>query len=871
MMSCVMPCTSATPVASTAADATQQPTKEQQLLLRESTTNMALMFEAMSDELLETAANNGEPMELSRDEHRGAVVAAVATIAAAPAPAAGKLLDQTPPADADTVVTTQPATNIYEGDYKLTDALIADIRSRPVNFGFNGLGEMVFLRTYSRLKPDDTKESYHDCVERVIRGTFQMQLEHHRRLHGHATFEDLIMLNNYAARMGPRILDMMFTPPGRGLWAMGTSIVQEKRLYAALNNCAFVSTRDIEKDPAKPFVFLMDASMLGVGTGFDLKGADKVRVYQPSSTRLCTYVVPDSREGWVESVRDQLESYLLPPTASLCNWMEGELVHADTPHLVFDYSLIRPAGEQLKCFGGTSSGHDVLKQLHERIDVILSRAAARDSSVMSAKDILDIMNSIGVCVVAGNVRRTAEIAFGEATCEEYMDAKDYKKHPERADIGWASNNSIIAEVGMDYRPVARRILYNGMGEPGLFWLKNARQYGRMGRERDFKDIYVLGGNPCLEQSLEPYELCCLVETMLNRHACGMNLRDPAQMRQALHEFKDTLELAHMYAKTVTLGEVHWPESREVMMRNRRIGVSLTGVQQFVAEHGLHALRTFCELGYEHLVQCDVRLSHLWQVPQSIKLTSIKPSGTVSLLSGSTPGMHWPIAECYERRMRLSADNSLLPLLRSKGYIIEDAEVKRIVVPPLIHNDELTELTLRVRSENPYANVRMNNSITHLIVYDPRSKVVVFPVDAGVGVRSQSQVSPSEQVSMAIVLQHYWADNQVSVTVSFDADKTTVEDIVSLLEMAEDNLKGLSMMPMAHNYPQPPYTPITRQQYNECLREQQERAAAYVAENHSTPPMAALQHEDGHGAMYCDGDACEMQRATLSSSSIDAFN
>jgi ribonucleoside-triphosphate reductase len=94
-----------------------------------------------------------------------------------------------------------------------------------------------------------------------------------------------------------------------------------------------------------------------------------------------------------------------------------------------------------------------------------------------------------------------------------------------------------------------------------------------------------GGNPCLEQTLESFELCCLVETFPFRHT-------------EQSDYEDTLRSAMLYAKTVTLGRTHWPKSNRVMMRNRRIGCSISGVSQFVAERGLDNLKDWLESGYD---------------------------------------------------------------------------------------------------------------------------------------------------------------------------------------------------------------------------------------------------------------------------------
>ena len=122
--------------------------------------------------------------------------------------------------------------------------------------------------------------------------------------------------------------------------------------------------------------------------------------------------------------------------------------------------------------------------------------------------IVDLMNHIGKCVVSGNVRRTAEIAFGDPDSAEYIDLKNYEVNPARAEYGWTSNNSVFAELGMSYDSVCERVAING--EPGFAWLENMRAYGRMADPPNHTDYRVMGGNPCLEQSLESYEMCCLV-------------------------------------------------------------------------------------------------------------------------------------------------------------------------------------------------------------------------------------------------------------------------------------------------------------------------------------------------------------------------
>ncbi|CAM9251274.1 unnamed protein product [Laminaria digitata] len=616
--------------------------------------------------------------------------------------------------------------------------------SKPV-FGFNGLGELVYQRTYARYLGDDSddREEWYQTVERVVNGTFSMQKEW---MLSQGMPWDEQEAQKTAQEMYRRMFAMKFLPPGRGLWAMGSKLTTERRLYAALNNCAFVSTKDLAEDPTAPFCFLMDAAMLGVGVGFDTKGAGTIDVVAPGSAEgvdapgeTC-FVVDDSREGWRDALKAVLESYFFGRNAP-----------------ALDTSQLRPAGAPIRGFGGVSQGSAPLVELMASVKASLDPLVGKPLSVTA---IVDIMNKVGVCVIAGNVRRTAEIAFGDAGSEEYIDLKNYEKNPDRVGFGWASNNSVLAKLGMDYTKICERIEQNG--EPGFAWLENMRQYGRMGDEKNHRDARAMGGNPCLEQTLESFEMCCLVETFPDKH-------------ESLEDFLETLRFAFMYAKTVTLGGTHWDKTNEILYRNRRIGCSMSGLAQFVASRGLGTLQEWCEEGYIAVSNIDKELSGHFNIPTSIKTTSIKPSGTVSLLAGATPGMHYPESRFYLRRVRISADAHVLGALRDAGYRLEPSAT------------------------------------------DPEGTVVVeVPVDAGEGMRTARDLSIWEQLSFAAFLQRYWADNQastVSCTITFDPE-TEGQHLAHALDYFQYQLKGVSFLPRIDYgaFPQMPYEAISEEQY-----------------------------------------------------------
>lgn len=650
--------------------------------------------------------------------------------------------------------------------FTLDKEFVEAFKNKNPNFGFNGLGEITFYRTYSRLKEDGENEDWADCIERVVNTTYSIQ-KTHIKLSRLKWKEDKAQKS--AQEMFTRIFEHKFHPPGRGFWAMTPELI-EKVGGMALNNCAFISTTDLDKNSTYPFEFLMDVSMLGVGCGFDVKGAGKLKIIKPENKEV-VYVIPDSREGWVKSLKLALLSFFDEKYSAIS----------------FDYSLIRPYGVPIKTFGGVASGHAPLKRLHESIIEVLTPLIG---GTITETAIVDIMNMIGVCVVSGNVRRTAEISFGSS--EEFMDLKNFDKNPKRNDWqtgwGWTSNNSIFAELGQDYSNVAERTRLNG--EPGYEWLENAQNYGRMCENANYKDVKALGGNPCLEQTLESGEVCNLVETYPIHH-------------DSTDDYLRTLKFAYLYAKTITLVSTHNEDTNDVMLRNRRIGLSQSGIIMYIEKFGLHKYKELCELGYEKIQYYDKVYSDWFKIPKSIKTTSIKPSGTVSLLAGVTPGMHYPENTTYIRRIRLAKSSKLLPKILNAGYFVED------VVNDLSGTTCVVEIPVKLE-----------------------------------GIRKLSDVSMWEQVSLASFLQKYWADNQVSCTVTFKKEEG--KDIERALNYFQYELKGISFLPKLEygEYAQMPYEEITEEVYMERVK--------------TLKPINFNELSfDSVVSKFCDNDSCEI--------------
>lgn len=1020
--------------------------------------------------------------------------------------------------------------------FELPKKFVDQYRDRPVPFGWNGLGKVTFYRTYSRTDNPkvDGQESWVDVCERVINGMYTIQKQHvpTRRWN-----------NEKALASAMEAFDLMFnfkwTPPGRGLWMMGTPFVHEREEYTALQNCGFNSTIDIATKGGSIFKSFMNDLMLGVGMGFDTRGAGTIDVRWNegwvNGLDLFDYIIDDSREGWANSVSALIDAFLF-----------------NQPIPVFDYSKIRKKGEPIAGFGGVASGPEPLMHLHKMVFTALYKNQGKP---ITSTTITDIFNLIGACVVAGNVRRSAEIALGSPYDNDFINLKNYELNPHRSEYGWTSNNSVMIEDGMDvdYRMLAQRTYDNG--EPGYFWIDNARNFARMNGIHE-PDPTVMGANPCVtgdtvidtyngprlvwdllkrpflasvngklfasqgfwctgvkpvyrlktkeghsirvtenhkilatrlttktqyDEWVEAKDLVEGQEIVLNNNRkwtewdgfgtfeegwlvgaflgdgnynketavmgfwgehkehmlslalartealggephyhkirkghinedrdnalfsstkihkllthldieddktlsrtplllsssqfqkgflrglfdcdgsvqgnvskgisvrlsstrpdhlliaqemllrLGINStiynRAPAGYRRLpdgkggtkLYLCKDIQELVisndnivqyaelvgfdkpdkreklesaissysrnpnrerfvatfdslvyegedHVYDCTVdeihrfsanglivhncleqvlgdeercTLSEIHMPhcktkyefaraikyaylygktvtllspylkntDSAEIMSQNRRIGLSVTGHTQFIGQHGMEVWQDWLDHGYHKVAGYYDRLYSQWMdIPVSVRKTSVKPSGTISLVSGVTPGIHYNVASRYHIRRLTLADNSkILASLQRAGYNVEQS------------------------------------------VYSRDSYVVEFPVDAGPGTKSESEVSMWDQLNLIATAQQYWADNAVSATVKFDLNKVSVDDLAEAIEWSSTRLKGISFLPLEdHGYEQAPYESIDKERYHEMMSKIDVSAVDGVIGN------------DKLMDMYCDGDAC----------------
>lgn len=598
------------------------------------------------------------------------------------------------------------------------------------------LGYITFKRTYARrLKEDELNsptEEFEQTIDRVL-DACDTQLK-------------VGFTPQERARAKKYFLDLKGSVAGRFWWQLGTDTVERLGL-PSLQNCAFT----VVDEPVRPFTWTMDMLMLGSGVGFNIQ-------------REYVYKLPKVREDFVPPVRQDNASadFILPDTRA--GWvklleltLKGAFYKDEMRGFTFSTQLIRGKGAPIKGFGGVSSGPDELvKGMLQLAGVIQARAGKQLRPI----DCLDIMNILGQIVVSGNVRRSAQIAIGDADDLQYLSAKNWRtgKIPNwRAN----SNNSVVCN---DIANLPKEFwkTYEGGSEPyGLINLKLARSCGRIG-ETQYKDKGVMGFNPCAEQPLEPYETCCLAELFLP------NIK-------SLPELVDVAKYLYRIAKHSLMLPCHHKETEEIVHKNMRMGIGVTGYLQATDEQ-----REWLKDAYTELREFDKEYSKKRGWPESIKLTTVKPSGTLSLLPGVTPGVHPGYAQYMIRRIRVASDSSLVELCKKNGYFVE-----------FVRNFDGSD--------------------------DHNTMVIEFPFAYPEGTVLAKDLTALDQLEWVKKLQTEWSDNAVSCTVYYRPEELdTIKEYLD--KNYNKNFKSLSfLLHEDHGFPQAPFEEITKEKYDEIVK------------------------------------------------------
>ena len=657
------------------------------------------------------------------------------------------------------------------------------VRNTLTNFG--PTGQLVYDRTYSRTKADGSKETWPETVERVVNGNL-------------ALVDERYQLPNEQQDLIDMLTDFKILPAGRHLWASGVKNAEH------LFNCWVSGWTD---NPADHFSFtfmrLMEGG--GVGANYSNKYLTKYGPVQhflkveivcdtehPDYETLKeagvlsdrfdsdwsgAFPVEDSREGWAAALSDLIETH----------YRDG-VVHFNR---VYDISRIRHAGAKLKTFGGTASGPLPLAQMLISVAEILSEVAV-STGKLDGMSAMEIDHAIAQCVVAGGVRRSARMAmmhWADPQIEKFLTCKtDSGKH-------WTTNISV--EVDQDFwaqqnhgkawhahkimDAIATGMTHNG--EPG-FWDSSMSNIGEPNR--------VVCTNPCGEITLQEWEPCNLGHVNLAGFVTEDGGTDYAGLRYA-HT------LMTRFLIRATFSKVSDPKSREVLDRNRRIGVGHFGVASYLAMTGRRYSETPNDTSFRSLLkelardvdEAAVDFCHDLRIPVPVKKRTVAPTGTIAKMPGVSEGVHPIFAKWFIRRVRfnkLGDDMQQVYDLEAKGYKVEDdlyAPNTAVVAIP-------TKDILMQEVADLYG--------------DEEAEYIVEAAD---------DLTPHDMMNFQALYQEFWADNAVSYTVNFDALAYTPDHIREQLIKFGGRLKGATVFPEL-TMPQCPYERIERWEYESTL-------------------------------------------------------
>ncbi|KRK91229.1 ribonucleoside-triphosphate reductase, adenosylcobalamin-dependent [Companilactobacillus futsaii] len=738
----------------------------------------------------------------------------------------------------------------------LSDDFVDEVK-KTVKPHWGELGWVTYKRTYARFIDElGRTENWSETVKRVVEGNINLDP---RLQNNDLTDEQYNGLVKEAQELYKLIYGLAATPSGRNLWISGTEY--QHRNGDALNNCWFIAVRPqkygdshivpsyLQKDQlavSMPFSFMFDQLMKGGGVGFSVVPSNmKLMPVVDNKVNLTVLIGKESasykdsiaagavdRDEWLaDNSYDNKRHYELPDTRE--GWVIGNANMIDAhfndtndglDDVVLDITDIRAKGEKIKGFGGTASGPVPLVEMLFDINEVMNEAVGRK---LTSVDCTDMGNMIGKTVVAGNVRRSAELALGGATDDDFITMKqDQKKLYHHR---WASNNSVAVDSKFNkYAPIADSITHNG--EPGIVNLELSRNYGRAidGYQPGIDDG-VEGTNPCGEISLSNGEPCNLFEVF------------PLIADEQGWSLEEAFLLAARYTKRVTFSNYDWEVSRKVIQKNRRIGVSMSGIQDWILTtfgnrvvtgfepttdpqtgetiqkpiYDQRVADKFDDL-YKTVVKADKEYSNALGCKASIKHTTVKPSGTVAKLAGVSEGMHFHYAGYLIQRIRFQDSDPLLPALKACGYKIE----------PDIYTKHTMCVEFPVKAEN---------------ADDPNFA-------------SAGSVSIAEQFATQAFLQTYWSDNAVSCTITFQPEEG--DQIAPLMYQYRNVTKSTSLLPYTGSgFKQAPKEPINKKVYQERESEVDENVAKVFAEqndNHDKKDIELVDQSD------CAGGACPIR-------------
>jgi ribonucleoside-triphosphate reductase len=577
-----------------------------------------------------------------------------------------------------------------------------------------------------------------------------------------------------AAEVSAAIIAMEVMPSMRCLMTAGEAL---KRDNVAGFNCSYLHI-----DHPRAFDELMYVLMCGTGVGFSVERnfiAKLPEVAESFHKTNSVIVVSDSKLGWASAFRELIAMLY---AGKIPNW---------------DMGRIRPAGARLKTFGGRASGPDPLEDLFKFCVGVFQKSAGRK---LTSIECHDVCCKIADIVVVGGVRRSALISLSNLSDNRMAKAKSgqwWESEGQRR----LANNSVAYTEKPDFEAFLSEMhtMYDSKaGERGIFSRvaakKIAARNGRRDADQDF------GTNPCSEIILRSNEFCNLSEVVVRENDDLNSLKRKVRLATIIGTLQSTLT-DFRYLR------VRWKRNTE---EEALLGVSLTGIMD---HYLLSKPSTDLEKWLTEMREVAVETNKEWAerlgVNQSVAITCVKPSGTVSQLVDSASGIHPRFSEHYIRRVRSDRKDPLAEYMEKAGFPVERD----------VMNDSTVVFSFPVKS--------------------PKDSVTV------------KQVGAMEQLKLWKAYQEHWCEHKPSVTIYY-----TDSEFLQVSQWIWDNFdlcSGISLLPTSdHIYQQAPYEAINEDQYNKLVAE--------MPTNIDWEHLSQFEQEDnttGSQELACVGGACEI--------------
>ncbi len=633
----------------------------------------------------------------------------------------------------------------------------------------NPYENFIAMSRYARWIPDKgRRETWGETVDRFV----NYMTKHLKDNYDYEPSAALVL------EMRDAIFNRNVMPSMRGIMTAGPALDRDN---IAGYNCSFLPV-----DSLRSFDEAMYILMCGTGVGFSVESiyVDKLpsvnEHFEKSDTII---VVEDSKAGWAKSLRELL----------------ALLWQGQVP--TWDVSNVRPAGSRLKTFGGRASGPEPLVNLFEFCVTTLKHAAGRKLKPIEAHD---IMCKIGEVVVVGGVRRSALISLS--------DLRDTDMAKAKAGAWWeATGHRALANNSVAYtdRPSMSdfitewKNLYDSKsGERGIYNIKAAQKQAAKYGRRDESIRY--GTNPCSEIILRPYQFCNLSEVVVRPEDNKDSLKRKVELATILGTWQSTLT-NFKYLRKI------WKENTE---EERLLGVSITGQfgnELMSGKKGLDVLAETLEELRKVAVMTNYDEADRLNITHSAAITCVKPSGTVSQLTGVSSGMHPWHNEYYIRTVRGDKKDPLTQFLIEAGVPAEDDFM------------------------NPTA-----------------TKVFSFPIKAPKNAVLRNDLTAIEHLNIWLTYQRAWCEHKPSITVSV-RDEEWMEVGAWVWEHF-DEVSGISFLPYSdHTYKQAPYQDATKEEYEEALSKMPEKIYWEMLQVYETEDSTS-----GSQTMACSSDTgCEV--------------